>query len=362
MATVQLENVSKRYGEVLAVQQFNLTTMDGEFIVLVGPSGCGKTTTMRMIAGLEAITEGSIRIDGRNVVGMIPRERDVAMVFQNYALFPHMNVYGNMAFGLRLRKVPRTQVDAHVRNAARILGIEHLLNRRPKELSGGQRQRVALGRAIVREPRVFLMDEPLSNIDAKLRVEMRAEIIRLQRRLGVTTFYVTHDQVEALSMGDRIVVMLEGKIQQIGKPRELYAKPSNRYVAGFIGSPSMNFVRGQVLPGRRIGGDLHLTLPARLADAVARQNLKEVWVGFRPEHLHLLRAGQNSPENVIEGTVDVVEPQGSNTLVQVAVTEKLRLNALVDPLFEPAPGDRVRLGLGEEAIHVFDPATDESLG
>jgi multiple sugar transport system ATP-binding protein len=222
MAIVELEKVSKRYGDVLAVDDFTLTTTDGEFVVLVGPSGCGKTTTMRMVAGLEAITAGSIRIAGRDVVGMIPRERDVAMVFQNYALFPHMNVFGNMAFGLRLRKLPKQQIKEQVNKAAKILGIENLLNRKPKELSGGQRQRVALGRAIVREPRVFLMDEPLSNIDAKLRVEMRAEIIKLQRRLGVTTFYVTHDQVEALSMGDRVVVMLDGRVQQVGAPKELY--------------------------------------------------------------------------------------------------------------------------------------------
>src|SRR6476660_4498330 len=246
MAIVELENVSKRYGEVLAVQDFTLTTKDGEFVVLVGPSGCGKTTTMRMIAGLEAITAGSIRIGGRDVVGMIPRERDVAMVFQNYALFPHMNVFGNMAFGLRLRKLPKPQIEEQVHRAAKILGIENLLLRKPKELSGGQRQRMALGRAIVREPRVFLMDEPLSNIDAKLRVEMRGEIVKLQRRLGVTTFYVTHDQVEALSMGDRIVVMSKGLVQQVGTPKELYNAPINRYVAGFIGSPSMNFLRGQV--------------------------------------------------------------------------------------------------------------------
>jgi multiple sugar transport system ATP-binding protein len=245
MAIVELEKVSKRYGDVVAVQDFTLDTADGEFVVLVGPSGCGKTTTMRMIAGLEAITAGSIRIGGRDVGGMIPRERDVAMVFQNYALFPHMNVFGNMAFGLRLRKLPKKQIEEQVRRAAKILGIESLLTRKPKELSGGQRQRVALGRAIVREPRVFLMDEPLSNIDAKLRVEMRAEIIKLQRRLGVTTFYVTHDQVEALSMGDRVVVMLEGRVQQIGSPKELYNKPANRFVAGFIGSPAMNFVRAR---------------------------------------------------------------------------------------------------------------------
>ena len=293
MAIVELEKVSKRYGEFLAVQDFTLNTTDGEFVVLVGPSGCGKTTTMRMIAGLEAITAGSIRIGGRDVVGMIPRERDVAMVFQNYALFPHMNVFGNMAFGLRLRKVSKQQIKEQVDRAAKILGIENLLHRRPKELSGGQRQRVALGRAIVREPRVFLMDEPLSNIDAKLRVEMRAEIVKLQRRLGVTTFYVTHDQVEALSMGDRVVVMLDGRVQQVGAPKELYNKPINRFVAGFIGSPAMNFVRAQVSNDGTVsaGPDFQLTLTGSQTERIGRLGLSEVWVGVRPEQLKI-RAGQ----------------------------------------------------------------------
>src|SRR6202790_3470080 len=277
MAIVELEKVSKRYGDVLAVEDFTLTTTDGEFVVLVGPSGCGKTTTMRMVAGLEAITAGSIRIGGRDVVGMIPRERDVAMVFQNYALFPHMNVFGNMAFGLRLRKLPKEQVAEKVRSAAKILDIEHLLERKPKELSGGERQRVALGRAIVRAPKVFLMDEPLSNIDAKLRVEMRAEIIKLQRRLAVTTFYVTHDQVEAVSMGDRIVVMSKGLVQQVGTPKELYNSPINLYVAGFIGSPSMNFLRAQINRDGTVssGENVTLVLPPERAAAVARNGLSD---------------------------------------------------------------------------------------
>ena len=269
VAIVEIANVSKRYGDVQAVQDFNLTTRDGEFVVLVGPSGCGKTTTMRMIAGLESVTEGSIRIGGKDVVGMIPKERDVAMVFQNYALFPHMNVFGNLSFGMRLRKVPKQTIEEEVRRAAKILNIEHLLARRPRELSGGERQRVALGRAIVRQPKVFLMDEPLSNIDAKLRVEMRAEISKLQRRLAVTTFYVTHDQVEALSMGDRVVVMLNGRIQQVGTPKELFNTPINRFVAGFIGSPSMNFVRARVDAGGAVfaGEDFRLQPPAALSSS-----------------------------------------------------------------------------------------------
>src|ERR1700741_5596300 len=249
MAIVELTNVVKKYGDVLAVESFNLTTTEGEFVVLVGPSGCGKTTTMRMIAGLETVTGGEIKISGKNVVGMIPRERDVAMVFQNYALFPHMNVFGNMSFGLRLRKLPREQIESRVREAASILGIERLLDRKPKELSGGERQRVALGRAIVREPQVFLMDEPLSNLDAKLRVQTRAEIARLHQRLGTTMVYVTHDQVEAMTMGQRIAVMSEGLLQQVGTPQDLYDNPKNRFVAGFIGSPAMNFVEVPVSAG-----------------------------------------------------------------------------------------------------------------
>jgi multiple sugar transport system ATP-binding protein len=363
MAIVELEKVSKRYGDVLAVEDFTLNTTDGEFVVLVGPSGCGKTTTMRMIAGLEAITAGSIRIGGRDVVGMIPRERDVAMVFQNYALFPHMNVFGNMAFGLRLRKLPKQQIKEQVNKAAKILGIESLLNRRPKELSGGQRQRVALGRAIVREPRVFLMDEPLSNIDAKLRVEMRAEIIKLQRRLGVTTFYVTHDQVEALSMGDRVVVMLDGRVQQVGAPKELYNKPINRFVAGFIGSPAMNFVRGRVSQDGTVsaGPDIQLFLSESQTERVGRLSLSEVWVGVRPEHLKIQHGNATIAKNVINGRVEVVEPQGSTTIIQLSVGADIRLIALINEQVEPAPGSVLALSVASDAIHLFDPATDQSV-
>ncbi|MBV8418142.1 MAG: ABC transporter ATP-binding protein [Verrucomicrobia bacterium] len=363
MAIVELEKVSKRYGDVVAVQDFNLSTTDGEFVVLVGPSGCGKTTTMRMIAGLEAITAGSIRIGGRDVVGMIPRERDVAMVFQNYALFPHMNVFGNMAFGLRLRKLPKKQIEEQVQRAAKILGIESLLNRKPKELSGGQRQRVALGRAIVREPRVFLMDEPLSNIDAKLRVEMRAEIIKLQRRLGVTTFYVTHDQVEALSMGDRVVVMLDGRVQQVGAPKDLYNKPANRFVAGFIGSPAMNFVRARSGKDGNIsaGSDFQIFLAESLTERVRRLDLGEVWVGIRPEHLKIQRESGAITKNVINGRVEVVEPQGSTTIIQLSVGGDIRLIALINEQVEPAPGSPLTLSVASDAIYLFDPATDQSV-
>jgi multiple sugar transport system ATP-binding protein len=364
VAIVEIANVSKRYGDVQAVQDFNLTTRDGEFVVLVGPSGCGKTTTMRMIAGLESVTEGSIRIGGKDVVGMIPKERDVAMVFQNYALFPHMNVFGNLSFGLRLRKVPKQTIEEEVRRAAKILNIEHLLARRPRELSGGERQRVALGRAIVRKPKVFLMDEPLSNIDAKLRVEMRAEISKLQRRLAVTTFYVTHDQVEALSMGDRVVVMLNGRIQQVGAPKELFNTPTNRFVAGFIGSPSMNFVRARVDADGVVvaGDDFRLQPRAALARAITQRGLQDVWVGIRPEHLRLHRGTEANGNNLIPSVVEVVEPQGSTTIMQLSVGKEIRLIAQFNEQLDREPGTPVMLSVAPESIYLFDPATDESVG
>jgi multiple sugar transport system ATP-binding protein len=363
VAIVELSKVMKRYGEVLAVQDFNLTTTEGEFVVLVGPSGCGKTTTMRMIAGLETVTGGEIKIGGKNVVGMIPRERDVAMVFQNYALFPHMNVFGNMSFGLRLRKFPKERVAERVHSAAKILGIEHLLERKPKELSGGERQRVALGRAIVREPKVFLMDEPLSNIDAKLRVEMRAEIIKLQRRLGVTTFYVTHDQVEALSMGDRIVVMSKGLVQQVGTPKDLYNAPINRYVAGFIGSPSMNFLRGQVAADGSVsaGENFRLLLSKDRAAAATRKGIKDVWVGVRPEHLLIERNPDSATKNVIKGIVEVVEPQGATSILQINIGEEKKIIAQINEQWGRVAGEKLTLTVASELIHLFDPNTDESI-
>jgi multiple sugar transport system ATP-binding protein len=353
----------KRYGDVLAVQDFNLTTTEGEFVVLVGPSGCGKTTTMRMIAGLETVTGGEIKIGGKNVVGMIPRERDVAMVFQNYALFPHMNVFGNMSFGLRLRKFPPERVAERVHLAAKILGIEHLLDRKPKELSGGERQRVALGRAIVREPKVFLMDEPLSNIDAKLRVEMRAEIIKLQRRLGVTTFYVTHDQVEALSMGDRIVVMSKGLVQQVGTPKELYNAPINRYVAGFIGSPSMNFLRGQVGADGTVsaGENFRLLLSKERSAAALQKGIKDVWIGVRPEHLVIERNPESATRNVIKGVVEVVEPQGATSILQINIGEEKKIIAQINEQWGRVAGEKLTLTVASELIHLFDPNTDESI-
>ncbi|RTI48088.1 glycerol-3-phosphate ABC transporter ATP-binding protein [Thermus scotoductus] len=366
MAKVRLEHVWKRFGKVVAVKDFNLETEDGEFVVFVGPSGCGKTTTLRMIAGLEEISEGRIYIGDRLVNDVPPKDRDIAMVFQNYALYPHMNVYENMAFGLRLRRYPKDEIDRRVKEAARILKIEHLLNRKPRELSGGQRQRVAMGRAIVREPKVFLMDEPLSNLDAKLRVEMRAEIAKLQRRLGVTTIYVTHDQVEAMTLGHRIVVMKDGEIQQVDTPLNLYDFPANRFVAGFIGSPSMNFIRAQVevqgekvylvAPGFRVR-----TNPV-LAQAVRPYAGKEVWMGIRPEHLGL--KGYTvipEEENVIRGEVDVAEPLGAETEIHVSVDGTV-LVAKVDGHAPVKPGDRVELLADTSRLHAFDVESDQTIG
>ena len=366
MAKVKLEHVWKRFGKVVAVKDFNLETEDGEFVVFVGPSGCGKTTTLRMIAGLEEISEGRIFIGDRLVNDVPPKDRDIAMVFQNYALYPHMNVYENMAFGLRLRRYPKDEIDRRVKEAARILKIEHLLNRKPRELSGGQRQRVAMGRAIVREPKVFLMDEPLSNLDAKLRVEMRAEIAKLQRRLGVTTIYVTHDQVEAMTLGHRIVVMKDGEIQQVDTPLNLYDFPANRFVAGFIGSPSMNFIRAGVeVQGERV----YLVAPGFrvranpvLAQALRPYGGKEVWMGIRPEHLGL--KGYTvipEEENVIRGEVEVAEPLGAETEIHVSVDGTV-LVAKVDGHAPVKPGDRVELLADTSRLHAFDVESDQTIG
>src|SRR5450756_2504609 len=289
MATVTFEHVTKKFGDVIAVDDFNLEINDGEFMVFVGPSGCGKTTSLRMIAGLEDITEGVVKIADRVVNDVPPKDRDIAMVFQSYALYPHMSVYDNMAFGLRLRKTPKADIDRRVHEAATILGIENLFHRKPKELSGGQRQRVALGRAIVREPKVFLMDEPLSNLDAKLRVQTRAELIKLHQRLQTTIIYVTHDQVEAMTMGTRIAVMKDGLLQQLDTPRNIYARPTNMFVAGFIGSPAMNFFDAAVTSSdgeAHLRGDgFGLSLSGERARVLSAYNGKQVVMGIRPEHL-----------------------------------------------------------------------------
>ncbi|MCS7058577.1 MAG: sn-glycerol-3-phosphate ABC transporter ATP-binding protein UgpC [Meiothermus sp.] len=359
MAKIRLEHVYKRYGnKVTAVKDFNLETEDGEFVVFVGPSGCGKTTTLRMIAGLEDITEGKLYIGDRLVNDVPPKDRDIAMVFQNYALYPHMNVYENMAFGLRLRRYPKDEIDRRVKEAAQILKIEHLLNRKPRELSGGQRQRVAMGRAIVREPKVFLMDEPLSNLDAKLRVEMRAEIAKLQRRLGVTTIYVTHDQVEAMTLGQRIVVMKDGEIQQVDTPLNLYDYPGNKFVAGFIGSPSMNFIRSRVqLEGGNVylaGEGFKVRTNGVLGTSLMPYNGKEVWMGIRPEHIGL-KGWTSIPEgeNVVRARVEVVEPLGADTEIHVEIGGHI-LTAKVDGHAMVRPGDSVELLIDTSKLHAFE--------
>jgi len=347
MAKVRLEHVWKRFGKVVAVKDFNLETEDGEFVVFVGPSGCGKTTTLRMIAGLEEISEGKIYIGDRLVNDVPPKDRDIAMVFQNYALYPHMNVYENMAFGLRLRRYPKDEIDRRVKEAARILKIEHLLNRKPRELSGGQRQRVAMGRAIVREPKVFLMDEPLSNLDAKLRVEMRAEIAKLQRRLGVTTIYVTHDQVEAMSLADRIAVMRQGEIVQLGTPTEIYHAPADTFVGGFIGNPPMNFLRAGALGGRVVLEGFAVPSPVE----------GEVLLGVRPEDL---RVSKEQAEGAFRARVLVVEPLGPHLQLTLE-REGETFRALADPDFSVAFGEEVWVRPNPGRVRLFHPKTGKAL-
>lgn len=324
MAGLQFKNVVKKYDQNTVVHDLNLEIIDKEFLVLVGPSGCGKTTTLRMIAGLEEITEGELYIGDKLINDVAPKDRDIAMVFQSYALYPHMSVYDNMAFGLKLRKVPKEEIDKRVKDAAEILDIAHLLNRKPKALSGGQRQRVALGRAIVREPKVFLMDEPLSNLDAKLRVQMRAEISKLRHRLQTTIVYVTHDQTEAMTMGDRIVVMKDGFIQQVDTPMNLYNHPCNMFVAGFIGSPAMNFLRVKLIEENGqlmlVTNDFRVPALPERREALTPYLGKEIMMGIRPEAIKdepgFLEA---HPEWIVDVHVDVVEPMGSENYVYFSV-------------------------------------------
>ena len=361
MSTVTFEHVTKRYGDVIAVNDLTLAINDGEFMVLVGPSGCGKTTSLRMIAGLEEISQGDLKIGDRIVNDVPPKDRDIAMVFQSYALYPHMTVRDNMAFGLKLRKLPKADIEKRVNEAAGILSLEKLLDRKPKELSGGQRQRVALGRAIVREPSVFLMDEPLSNLDAKLRVQTRAEIARLHQRMGPTFVYVTHDQVEAMTMGTRIAVMSDGLLQQVGTPQALYDMPVNRFVAGFIGSPSMNFLEVNV-PSKGIDtlteGGFTFPLPANYRDALTRLTGNRVVVGFRPEHLELGEFAGTTAS--IRGKADVVEYLGNEELLHVT-SEGREVVAIVDSSHRVRPGDIVELKLPGEKVYMFDAETGASL-
>ena len=362
MAEVVLDHIYKRYGPVTVVKDFSLDIKDEEFMVFVGPSGCGKTTTLRMIAGLEEISDGTLRIGDRVVNDVPPKDRDIAMVFQNYALYPHMNVEQNMSFGLRLRKTPKQDISRRVNEAANILQIEHLLQRRPRELSGGQRQRVALGRAIVREPKVFLMDEPLSNLDAKLRVEMRASISKLHKRLGVTTVYVTHDQVEAMTMGTRIVVMKDGLIQQVDSPINLYEKPVNKFVAGFMGSPAMNFLVGTVKDGRITSPSFSVKPDAELAQKLERANGQKVHFGIRPEDLGL-RGVDDIPEaeNIIKATVEVVEPLGAETQIITSVDGDQSLVARIDAHANVSPGDQIELLADPEKMHAFALDGEENM-
>jgi multiple sugar transport system ATP-binding protein len=359
MATVTFDHVWKKYGEVVAVNDLNLEIHDGEFMVLVGPSGCGKTTSLRMIAGLEEISDGTLRIGEKVVNNVPPKDRDIAMVFQSYALYPHMTVRDNLAFGLKLRKTPKDQIEKRVQEAAAMLSLENLLSRKPRELSGGQRQRVALGRAIVREPAVFLMDEPLSNLDAKLRVQTRAEIARLHQRLKVTTVYVTHDQVEAMTMGQRIAVMSEARLQQVGTPQSLYDHPANRFVAGFIGSPSMNFVNLTVTgSGDQVTlGNAAINLPLPEAFKGRLGPSGQVVMGIRPEHLTLSAAG---PVGSLNGTADVVEYLGNEELIHVNAGGQ-DIVAVIGSEHRVRPGDTMALQVPLDKVHLFDPETGASL-
>ncbi|MCL4426508.1 MAG: sn-glycerol-3-phosphate ABC transporter ATP-binding protein UgpC [Firmicutes bacterium] len=365
MARVNLERVSKSFGEVAAVKDFNLEIQDKEFLVLVGPSGCGKSTTLRMVAGLEEITEGSIYIGDRLVNDVAPKDRDIAMVFQNYALYPHMNVYENMAFGLKLRRFPRSEIDRRVKEAAEILGIGELLRRKPKELSGGQRQRVALGRAIVREPKVFLMDEPLSNLDAKLRVQMRTELSKLHQRLQTTVIYVTHDQTEAMTMGDRIVVMKDGYIQQVATPQELYQNPVNMFVAGFIGSPPMNFSSCRItVDGSTVlldGGSYKVTLPSEKARYLQDSGGREVVLGIRPEDIHVEGDFLGvHPDWSVPTTVEVVEPLGAETYLYLS-SGKHSFMARVDAYLALHSGQPLKVALDLSHAHVFEKETEKAI-
>ena len=371
MAEVRLEHVTKRFDDdVVALDDLTLEVADGEFLILVGPSGCGKTTALRLVAGLEKATTGEITIGDRVVNDVTPRDRDIAMVFQNYALYPHMTVKKNLAFGLKERHTPKPEIERRVGEVSSILGLDELLRRRPAQLSGGQRQRVAMGRALVREPTAFLLDEPLSNLDAKLRVQMRAELKRIHQRLGITTIYVTHDQVEAMTLGDRIVVMSNGRVQQIGRPQDVYRRPANLFVAGFIGSPPMNLLRGRAGDGSVRAGELSFAAPPPTPAG-------DVAVGLRPEDLR--PALDDMPS--LEFEVEVVEPLGNEVVVHGAVAgavvatgaegeaeiplsldaARAPLTAIFAPDEEPVPGDRIRLGIAPERVHLFDLRTGEAI-
>jgi multiple sugar transport system ATP-binding protein len=360
MSQVVLKDLNKKYDEVHAVKDVNLHIRDKEFIVLVGPSGCGKTTTLRMVAGLEEITAGEIVIGERVVNDLPPKDRDIAMVFQNYALYPHMTVYDNMAFGLKMRKFAKAEIEKRVQEAADLLGIRELLKRKPRQLSGGQRQRVAVGRAIVRHPQVFLFDEPLSNLDAKLRVQMRVELKRLHDRLETTAIYVTHDQVEAMTLGDRVVVMKDGWIQQVGEPLELYGKPANKFVAGFIGSPAMNFADVTI---QEEGGSLvavnpgfRMPVPPALAGKMGAYKGQSVTLGVRPEDLRVDSSGAHA----VDALVEVVEPLGSEILLDIKVGNAAMV-ARVEPTVRAKVHEKIRLSIEPDRLHFFDLKTEAAI-
>ncbi len=359
MAEISLKNIYKIYdGDVTAVSDFNLDIKDKEFIVFVGPSGCGKSTTLRMIAGLEDISKGELYIGDRLVNDVAPKDRDIAMVFQNYALYPHMNVYENMAFGLKLRKFKKDEIDRRVKEAAKILGLTEMLDRKPKAMSGGQRQRVALGRAIVRDPQVFLMDEPLSNLDAKLRVQMRAEITKLHQRLQSTTIYVTHDQTEAMTMATRIVIMKDGLIQQVGAPKDVYDNPENVFVGGFIGSPSMNFLNGKLVNGYFEMGDVKIKVPEGKLKMLPNYANQELILGIRPEDIHDEPVFlESSVETQITAKIDVAELMGAETFLYSKVNEQDFI-ARVDSRTDVQNGQDIKLALDMNKCHFFDPKTE----
>jgi multiple sugar transport system ATP-binding protein len=364
MAEIRLEGVTKKFGNVTAVDRINLTARDEEFIALVGPSGCGKTTTLRMIAGLEQLTEGRIYIGDRDVTDLSPRDRDIAMVFQNYALYPHMNVYKNMSFGLSLRKFPKRDIETRINEAAGILELGQLLHRKPKELSGGQRQRVAIGRAIVRKPKAFLFDEPLSNLDAKLRVQMRGELAKLHEQLKTTTVYVTHDQVEAMTLAHRIVIMDQGEIMQSGPPLEVYNNPENLFVAGFIGSPSMNFFDGIVEEkesGLRVRGDgFSFSVPDERKNRYLKALCRPVVLGIRPEHIFdkELKGAFPGGED-LQAVVDVYEPMGSQVILR-ALCGSYQVLATVDPATRARVHDQITFIVNTQRMHLFDKETGQA--
>jgi multiple sugar transport system ATP-binding protein len=363
MARVLVRNLNKMYNEVHVVKDVTLDIRDREFVVLVGPSGCGKTTTLRMVAGLESITSGEVLIGDTVVNELPPMDRDIAMVFQNYALYPHMSVYDNMAFGLKMRRFARSDIDQRVRDAAEILGIENLLQRKPRQLSGGQRQRVALGRAIVRHPQVFLFDEPLSNLDAKLRVQMRVELKKIHDRLGTTAIYVTHDQVEAMTLGDRVVVMKDGIVQQVGEPLDLYNAPANRFVAGFLGSPAMNFATVTLVEEadgtHAVGEGMRLALPSSLAARLKPYLNQEVTLGVRPEDLRVV-SGEAMDGLSFHAVVEVVERLGSEILLDLEVGTGSMV-AAVEPTVPAKVHDRLQLTLNPERLHFFDGRTEAAI-